>query len=297
MHGRSNAAGLAPWAARLCGRRSLRWRSSPAGTTRSWPGSGPLRARGAAGGGACCSTARAWWTRRCAPACGRIRRSSPAPALEGGDGAAADLAGRLEAAGASIMAASEPVLAAVSPVRSPSGVVALTHHHPLDAAPRFRRGRSGAGGGGRAGPGQSRRPSSAPPMPRAAAACSSPTGRPDPFGWKALRGAMGSTFRLPVVDAGAAARGHRRGAGARRGRAGGGAARRRPAARMRPARIVARADRRRKGGGLPGGTSELADACVSVPMRPGVESLNAAVAAALVAYEARRQRTGAEAGK
>ena len=38
---------------------------------------------------------------------------------------------------------------------------------------------------------------------------------------------------------------------------------------------------------------ETADEIVSIPMRPPVESLNVAVAAALVVYEAARQRAGA----
>jgi tRNA G18 (ribose-2'-O)-methylase SpoU len=37
---------------------------------------------------------------------------------------------------------------------------------------------------------------------------------------------------------------------------------------------------------------ELADERLSIPMRPPVESLNVATAAALVAYEAMRQREG-----
>jgi TrmH family RNA methyltransferase len=36
----------------------------------------------------------------------------------------------------------------------------------------------------------------------------------------------------------------------------------------------------------------VADATVSIPMQPPVESLNVAVAAALLVYEARRQRQG-----
>ena len=46
-----------------------------------------------------------------------------------------------------------------------------------------------------------------------------------------------------------------------------------------------------EGAGIEGTTQRTADAVVSIPMAGGVESLNAAVAAALIAYEARRQRT------
>jgi TrmH family RNA methyltransferase len=45
-----------------------------------------------------------------------------------------------------------------------------------------------------------------------------------------------------------------------------------------------------EGPGLPGRLVELADEMLSIPMRPGVDSLNVATAAALIAYEAQRQR-------
>jgi TrmH family RNA methyltransferase len=45
-----------------------------------------------------------------------------------------------------------------------------------------------------------------------------------------------------------------------------------------------------EGAGLPSDMLGAADARIAVPMRPGVESLNVAVTAALVLYEARRQR-------
>ncbi|MGE3513320.1 MAG: TrmH family RNA methyltransferase, partial [Vicinamibacterales bacterium] len=111
----------------------------------------------------------------------------------------------------------------------------------------------------------------------------------DPFGWKALRGAMGSAFRLPLQHP------------------------------CDPDRLVA--DVRRQGGhvyataprggmaperadltgltllliggegpGLPSTLVATADACLSVPMTAPVESLNAAVCTALLVYEARRQR-------
>ena len=63
-------------------------------------------------------------------------------------------------------------------------------------------------------------------------------GGADPYGWKALRGSMGSAFRQPVVTA---------------------------------------------------------DEVVSIPMHPSVDSLNIAVAAALIVYEAAGQRAGATA--
>lgn len=48
-----------------------------------------------------------------------------------------------------------------------------------------------------------------------------------------------------------------------------------------------------EGAGLSPGLEALADCAVSIPLAAGVESLNVAIAAALLVYEARRQRTPA----
>ena len=45
-----------------------------------------------------------------------------------------------------------------------------------------------------------------------------------------------------------------------------------------------------EGAGLPASLVSSADATISIPMKDAVESLNVAVAAALLLYEARRQR-------
>ena len=50
-----------------------------------------------------------------------------------------------------------------------------------------------------------------------------------------------------------------------------------------------------EGPGLPDDVTGAADERISIPMRPPVESLNVAVAAALLVYEASRQRRGREA--
>jgi TrmH family RNA methyltransferase len=112
----------------------------------------------------------------------------------------------------------------------------------------------------------------------------------NPFGWKALRGSMGSALRLPVIArpdadravADARARGCRIIATAPRGG--------RPlvdAPLSGPAAILIGGE----GPGLPPMLVERADERVTIPMRPPVESLNAAVTAALIVYEAQRQRT------
>jgi TrmH family RNA methyltransferase len=114
-------------------------------------------------------------------------------------------------------------------------------------------------------------------------------GSADPFSWKALRGSMGSAFRVP----------HLRGVPidealglleARRipvlaTTAGG--ERRYDAVDLRgPVAIVIGAE----GAGLPARVLERAAGRLRVPLREPVESLNVGVAAALVLFEAARQR-------
>jgi TrmH family RNA methyltransferase len=111
----------------------------------------------------------------------------------------------------------------------------------------------------------------------------------DPWGWKALRAAMGSTFRVPVLrepDTNALLETLRH------------AAVRRIAAMPRSATPIHDADLRSplafivggEGGGLNQQVLEHCDERVSIPMSGRVESLNVAVASALLVYEARRQR-------
>lgn len=112
----------------------------------------------------------------------------------------------------------------------------------------------------------------------------------DPFGWKALRGSMGSALRLPIAffdDTETAAHD----------------------ARRYGCRIVATVPREGtpffdadfrsptalliggEGRGLSDALLQSADDRITIPMTAPVESLNAAVATALIAYEARRQRS------
>jgi RNA methyltransferase, TrmH family len=110
----------------------------------------------------------------------------------------------------------------------------------------------------------------------------------DPAGWKALRGAMGSTFHLPVGRGSSAAA--------------------LDAARRLGLRVAATlaetgipTDRTdlagpilllfgSEGAGLPDAIRAAADVRLTIPMRPGANSLNIAVTTALVLDEARRQR-------
>jgi TrmH family RNA methyltransferase len=51
-----------------------------------------------------------------------------------------------------------------------------------------------------------------------------------------------------------------------------------------------------EGAGLSSELLNLADACVAIPLEPGTESLNVAIAAALILYEAKRQQTQTTSG-
>jgi TrmH family RNA methyltransferase len=201
---------------------------------------------------------------------------------------AAELADRLRARNIPVTIVSEAVMQALSPVRSASAIVSLAERPPIavdriyGAAPLViiavdvqDPGNIGAivrvaEAGGASGL-------------VCAGACA------DPFGWKALRGSMGSALRLPVVV--------RRDVAEATGEA-----------RRHGCRIIATAPRGGRplfesnllgpvailiggeGSGLETAELQTADQRVVIPMQPPVESLNSAVSAALVVYEARRQR-------
>lgn len=214
-----------------------------------------------------------------------------ASALERGAPALEALVADCEANGIDVVAGSNPVLAAASPARSPSTAVALARHRPRPVDEVFARAADGcllAAVG-------VQDPRNLGAIVRAAEAAGAGgvvvTGTAaDPYGWKALRGAMGSTFRLPVADAG------ERSALPEQARRAGCAV---LAASPRGGRSMYDLDLTRpaliliggEGAGIGSAAAESAEALVSIPMAEGVESLNAAVAAAVIAYEARRQRT------
>jgi TrmH family RNA methyltransferase len=199
------------------------------------------------------------------------------------------LTARLTTQGVRWVAASTAVMNALSPVRSPSPVVALAERPSIDEDRAYGEttllivavdvqdpGNLGAivrvaeAGGASA---------------VIAAGVSA-----DPFGWKALRGSMGSALRLPILrcpdalSAAADARGH----GCRI-----------LATVPRSGRSIFDADLTGavaifiggEGQGLPASLVDAADDRVTIPMHAPVESLNAAVTAGLVVYEALRQRT------
>ncbi len=196
---------------------------------------------------------------------------------------------RLTATSADLVEVSEPMMAMMSPVSSPSGVVAIAHRpdasldRVLAASPALvvaavdvqEPGNVGAvvraaEAGGATG----------------AAFCGASA---DPFGWKALRGSMGSVLRLPVLGgvtpgevlAAARTAGLRILATVPRG----GAVP--ESLDLRPPTLLLFGG---EGSGLADEILRAADARVSIPMRAPVESLNVAVSAALLVYEAARQR-------
>lgn len=205
--------------------------------------------------------------------------------------------------GAEVFAVTGRVLAAISPVREPSGVVAIAAkpRATLDdvlAAPAATKPEKGAGNEIRQPLvvmlSDVQDPGNIGAVIRAAEGCSA-TGvicseaTADPFGWKALRGAMGSTFRLPVVAKQplAAAIASARASGLRvfATTARGGTPL--PECNLRkPSAILFGSE----GRGLADELIAAADERMTIPMQHPVESLNVAVAAALVVYEAARQR-------
>jgi RNA methyltransferase, TrmH family len=203
--------------------------------------------------------------------------------------ATSTLAHRLNGSRTKVVTVSTTVLDAISPVQSPSGAVAIARRPGSSLERVFMKtpqlilmlhdlqdpGNVGA-------------------IVRAAEACGA-TGivcserTADPFGWKALRGSMGSSFRVPLATkqalAEALAMARDNGLRIFATIARGGTTL--PDCNLRkPAAILLGGE----GGGLPPGIIEEADERLSIPMQAPVESLNVSVAAALVMYEATRQR-------
>jgi TrmH family RNA methyltransferase len=201
----------------------------------------------------------------------------------------APLADVLTSRGTILYSASAAVLEAASPVKAPTGIVAVARWRPahlrqaLATQPALAvcavhvqdPGNTGA-------------------IIRAAEAAGATgvittEGSADPFGWKALRGSMGSAFRLPVA-AGASVDAVCREARERGVRvistspAGGSLFHEVDLAG--PSLILVGAE----GAGIPGHVQASADVLMRIPMRQPVESLNVAVAAGVILYEAYRQR-------
>ncbi|HZI80851.1 MAG TPA: RNA methyltransferase [Vicinamibacterales bacterium] len=207
----------------------------------------------------------------------------------GGSTEAARLARELQQRGLPIAEVDDRAFDAVSPVRSPSGIAAIALRASTEPAPLCQRADAFV-----IAIADVQDPGNVGALLRSAEAGGASgafvTGASaNPFSWKALRGSMGSALRLPVVTGLAADRvmPEMRQAG------------------MRTVAAVARGGSDPddvswkgrvglwiggEGAGLPDSLVERCDARVTIPMAPQVESLNAAVAGALLVYAARRQR-------
>lgn len=203
---------------------------------------------------------------------------------------AGNLARSLESAGAPVYSVSDMVFGAMSPVRSPSGIVAIARRAPSDASTI-----SLTGAGFTLVAADIQDPGNLGGLIRAAEAggvtAVAVTGTSaNPFSWKALRGSMGSTLRMPVAG------GETLDAIVSRARASG---TRTVAAVPRDGRAPEDVEWRGsvalilggEGSGLPPGVLTACDDLVTIPMTPPVESLNVAVAGAILIYAARRQRS------
>jgi TrmH family RNA methyltransferase len=188
-----------------------------------------------------------------------------------------------------LVTVSRSVLDAISPVRTPSGIVALAAR-PRHAAAGVVNSRTAllVGAADIQDPGNLGAVIRAAEAGGATGVVTTPGGA-DPFGWKAARGSMGSAFRLPIVRAASAAAmvDDARDAGLQVVAAVGHGHTPMHAADFTRATLIVLGN---EGQGLPQALVESADIRVSIPMTPPVESLNVAVAAALLVYEARRQR-------
>ena len=194
--------------------------------------------------------------------------------------------------GIDIAAASRAVMQAISPVRSSSPIVAIGERPPADIARVY-----GDNGALIVITADVQDPGNVGAIVRVAEAGGArgfvaAGSTANPFGWKALRGSMGSALRLPVaVDPStdhAVADARRHGCRLVALVARGGQPHSESDLRGRIAILVGG-----EGAGIARTLIDAADARVTIPMERPVESLNAAVAAAVLIYEARRQRTGA----
>lgn len=200
--------------------------------------------------------------------------------------------------GTRVIRVTSSVMVALSPVRAPSGVVALAERpavpveDALAARPQLIVGLVDIQNPGNVG-------AAVRAVDAGGATALVATGTTaDPYGWKALRGGMGSTFRIPVarhVDVIDLVGCMRRSGVCVLAAAARGGESVYTSDLSRPVMVLLG----NEGSGLPAAVAQSVDDSISVPMRPGVESLNVAVTAALVVYEAFRQRsalTGALAG-
>lgn len=195
----------------------------------------------------------------------------------------------LDAAGTDVIAADAPALAAMSPTRTPSGCLAIARRTPTDLDAVFRHPRALI-----VAAADIQDPGNVGALVRAAEALGATAlltcgHSATPFAWKALRGSMGSALRLPLVAGldGTAAADAFHAAGIRQVATMPGAAAD-PECVDWSGRVAIWLGA--EGAGLDPAVMARCDARVSIPMCAPVESLNVAVAGALLLDAARRQR-------
>jgi len=202
------------------------------------------------------------------------------------------LLARLEAAGVPVRWLDDAVLASLSEVATSQGVLALAERPRFEDDALFRGPALVVVAAGIQNPGNLGA------LLRCAEAAGATgalllRGCADALSWKALRGSMGSALRLPQVAglSPAAAVSLLRGrAVAVVAASAAGTSRRYDAWDWRtPSALVVGAE----GSGLPAEIEAAADARVAIPMAEPVESLNVSAAAAVLLFEAARQRRSA----
>jgi RNA methyltransferase, TrmH family len=201
----------------------------------------------------------------------------------------ARLVGECERSGARVVTLPASLANTISPVRKGSGVVALARIRMPELEtvvtarpPQLLLVLDGVQDPGNVGA-----------IIRTAEACGGSAviacaGTADPFGWKALRGSMGSAFRLPIAaaDPGVVLQKIRRARIRTFAMVPRGGVPLHRANLAAPSAILLGAE----GAGLSRELTEEVDEQLTIEMRSPVESLNVSVAAALVLYEASRQR-------
>jgi TrmH family RNA methyltransferase len=199
------------------------------------------------------------------------------------------LVAALDRIGVETITVSASVMDAVSPVKTPSGIVALAERPAFDIARIY-----GGGAALAVCAVDVQDPGNLGAIVRVSEAAGASGfiacgDSANPFSWKALRGSMGSALRLPIAtevladEAVADAKRHGCKIVATVPRDGSSLF---DTDLSGPLQILIGGE----GRGLPPAIVAAADARVTIPMEAPVESLNAAVTAALIVYEARRQR-------
>ena len=214
------------------------------------------------------------------------------------DGQARRLATTLAGLGCRVVQVSDPVMEAMSPVSTPSGAIALAtrpRHELTSLLPPTHADPFLVVAVGVQDPGNLGAIVRVAEAGGAAGVIAAGTSA-DPYGWKALRGSMGSALRLPIVreaDVGAPLEALRA-AGVRILATSPGAARAVGrggyAFSDQPLTGACACLLGGEGAGLTDDLVRSADGLITIPMQSPVESLNVAVSAGLIVYEARRQR-------